>query len=225
MIGSYKSVVDLDSVDEFQDTLAALAREAVDAGDATTMARAFGNFGILPVLYGPVSDHLRVSVDAACKDADILLLSPGGDSIADVSSAPRAALRATGNTAVGDDARKSFLGKQIKALLEKEPACNLLDASCEDVLVKWCMDEELYDLNDVWGEPPSLNFQDDFCKVVGKTKGEFACIMKTLASEYGSKAAVSKVAQDRPPCATLPTPPAPPPPLSRTEQQQTLLGL
>ena len=79
----------MDSVDEFKDTLAALAREAVDAGDATTMARAFGNIKILPVLYGPVSDHLRVSVDAACMDAHILHLSPGGDSIARLDSSHR----------------------------------------------------------------------------------------------------------------------------------------
>ena len=87
---------------------------------------------------------------------------------------------------MGDDARKSHLIKQIKALLEKKPACDVFDASCEGALVRWCMDEAFYDLNDVWGKPPNLNFQVDFCKVVGTKKGTFACLMQTFASEYGS---------------------------------------
>ena len=108
-----------------------------------------------------------------------------------VTCAPRAALRATGNTAVDDDARKSHLSKQTKALLENLPACYVFDASWEDTLVQWCMDADFSDLNDVWGEPPDLDFQADFCKVVAKKKGEFACLMKAFDSEYGSKAAVA----------------------------------
>ena len=39
----------------------------------------------------------------------------------------------------------------------------------------------------MWGKPPNLNFQVDFCKVVGTKKGTFACLMQTFASEYGSE--------------------------------------